>query len=77
MGYLVTDVTISKWVILNRGRALAISCVSGSLSNIIMTPIISVFAIMASGWRTLFVVFAVVTWFFILIPSASLMRRSP
>ncbi len=76
MGYLVTDVTISKWFILNRGRALAISCVSGSLSNIIMTPI-SVFAIMASGWRTLFVVFAVVTWFFILIPSATLMRRSP
>ncbi|MEE9609602.1 MAG: MFS transporter, partial [Desulfatiglandales bacterium] len=76
MGYLVTDVTISKWFIQKRGRALAISRVAGSLSNIIMTPI-SVFVIVASGWRTMFVVFAVVTWLVVLIPSATLMRRRP
>ena len=76
MGYLVTDVTICKWFIQKRGRALAISRVAGSLSNIIMTPI-SVFVIVASGWRTMFVVFAVVTWLVVLIPSTTLMRRRP
>lgn len=76
MGYLVTDVTISKWFIRKRGRAIAVSKVSHSLSNIIMTPV-TVFVISASGWRTMFVVFAVVTWVVVLIPSAVLMRRSP
>lgn len=76
MGSLVTDVTINKWFIQKRGRAIAISHAGGNFGNIIMTPL-AVFVIAAAGWRTMFVVFAVVTWFVVLIPSAALMRRRP
>jgi MFS family permease len=76
MGALVTGVVINNWFIRKRGRALAISRIGSNLSNIIFVPV-TVFVIAASGWRTMFVVFAVVTWLVALIPSAILMRRRP
>ncbi len=76
MGALVSDIAINNWFIQKRGRALAISRIGSSLSNIIFTPI-TVFVIAASGWRTMFVVFAVVAWLVVIIPSAILMRRRP
>jgi len=45
-------------------------------SNIIMVPV-SVFVISAIGWRSMFAVFAGVTWVFVLLPSTILMRRRP
>ncbi|MBI4283219.1 MAG: MFS transporter [Chloroflexi bacterium] len=76
MGSLVTDVTINNWFIRKRGRAIGISRVGTNLSNVIMTPV-TVFVLAASGWRTMFVVFAIITWLFVVIPSAILMRRRP
>jgi len=76
MGGLVIDVAINNWFIQKRGRAIAIGRVGSNVSNIIMAPL-SVFVIATSGWRTMFVVFAVVTWLVVLIPSAILMRRRP
>jgi len=76
MGALVTSVTINNWFVKKRGRALAISRIGSNLSNIIFTPV-TVFVIAASGWQTMFVIFAVVTWLVVLIPSTILMRRRP
>lgn len=76
MGRLVTDVAINNWFIKKRGRAIAIAQLGSTLSNIIFVPV-TVFVIATSGWRTMFVVFAVVTWLVVLIPSAILMRRRP
>jgi len=76
MGGLVTDVATNNWFIRKRGRALAIGRVGGNISNIIFIPI-TVFVIAASGWQTMFVIFAVVTWLFVLLPSLVLMRRRP
>ncbi|MDP3880206.1 MAG: MFS transporter [Dehalococcoidales bacterium] len=76
MGSLVTNVAINNWFIRKRGRAVAFAHAGGQLSNIIMTPV-TVFVIAASGWRTMFFVFAVVTWLVVLIPSIFLMRRRP
>ena len=76
MGGLVTNVAINNWFIQKRGRAIAISRIGSNLSNIIFVPV-TVFVIAASGWQTMFVVFAVVTWLVVLIPSAILMRRRP
>ena len=76
MGGLVTDVAINNWFVNKRGRAIAVSRAGSNVSNIIMAPT-SVFVIAAYGWRTMFVVFAVVTWLVILIPSTVLMRRRP
>ncbi|MFC1900817.1 MFS transporter [Chloroflexota bacterium] len=76
MGGLVTDVAINNWFIKKRGRALALSRVGNNLSSIIFIPV-TVFVIAASGWQTMFYIFAVVTWLVVLIPSAILMRRRP
>ena len=76
MGGLVTDVAVNNWFIKKRGRALAIGRIGSNLSNIIFTPV-TVFVIAASGWQTMFYIFAVVTWLVVLIPSVILMRRRP
>ncbi|MBL7165822.1 MAG: MFS transporter [Dehalococcoidales bacterium] len=76
MGGLVTDVAINNWFVRKRGRAIAIGRLGNNLSNIIFVPV-TVFVIASSGWRTMFVVFAVVTWLAVLIPSVILMRRRP
>lgn len=76
MGALVTNVAISNWFIQKRGRALAIARIGSNLSNIIFVPV-TVFVIATSGWQTMFVVFAVVTWLAVLLPSVILMRRRP
>ena len=76
MGQLVTHVAINNWFIKKRGRALAISRFGINLGTIIFTPTI-VFVIAVSGWRTMFIIFAVVTWLVVLVPATILMRRRP
>ncbi|MBI4187648.1 MAG: MFS transporter [Chloroflexi bacterium] len=76
MSDLVTTVSINNWFVRKRGRAIAIARSAGNLSNIIMTPV-TIFIIASSGWRTMFVIFAVITWLAVLIPSSILMRRRP
>jgi MFS family permease len=76
MGGLVSDVAINNWFVRKRGRALAISRIGGNISNILIVPV-SVFIIAASGWRAMFVLFAVLAWIVVFVPSAVLMRRRP
>ncbi|MFC1535113.1 MFS transporter [Thermodesulfobacteriota bacterium] len=76
MGALVTDVAINNWFIQKRGRALAIGRMGSNLSNVAFIPI-TVFVIAEYDWRTMFIIFAVVTWLVVLIPSSILMRRRP
>ncbi len=76
MGHLVTSVAINNWFIQKRGRAIAIGHMGNQLSKVIFVPV-TVFVIAASGWRAVFVIFAIVTWAVALIPSAILMRRRP
>ncbi len=76
MGKLITDVAINNWFVQKRGRALAISQMGNQMSKVIFVPV-TVFVIAAAGWRTMFIIFAVVTWLVVLIPSAILMRRRP
>ncbi len=76
MGRIVSDVAINNWFIRKRGRALAISRMGGNVSNVFFIPV-TVFVIAASGWRTMFVIFAILAWLVVLIPSAIMMRRRP
>ncbi|MFC1977996.1 MFS transporter, partial [Chloroflexota bacterium] len=76
MGALVTGVAVNNWFIRKRGRALAISRLGTNISNVIFVPTI-VFVIAVSDWRMMFVIFALVTWLFVTIPSAVFMRRRP
>lgn len=76
MGFLVTNTAVSNWFVRKRGRAIAISNLGTNLGNLIFTPI-TVWLIATSGWRASFVMFAVVTWLVVMVPSAVLMRRRP
>ena len=76
MGGMVINVAINNWFIKKRGRAIAISRIGSNLSSIIFIPV-TVFVIATSGWRTMFFIFAIVTWIVVLVPSAVIMRRRP
>ena len=76
MGHMVTNVAVNKWFVRKRGRAIAFSGMGSNIGNVIMTPA-TVWILAMYGWRASFVVFAVVTWLVVLIPSAILMRRQP
>jgi MFS family permease len=76
MGALVTNVAVSNWFVKQRGRALTIARIGNNLSNVIFVPV-AVFVIANYGWRSMFVVFAIVTWLAVIVPSIILMRRRP
>ena len=76
MGFLVTSIAINNWFVRKRGRALAIVNTGSTLSNVILMPV-SVYVISQSGWRSMFFLFAIITWVVVLIPSITLMRRRP
>ena len=76
MGHMVTNVTINKWFVKKRGRAIAFSGIGSNLGNVIMTPL-TVWVLAVYNWQTMFVVFAVATWAMVLLPSLIFMRRQP
>ena len=76
MGSLVTNVAINNWFIRKRGRAIGISNVGSSISNVVLMPV-AVFVIATWGWRPMFLVFAVITWIVVLGPSFLITRRRP
>lgn len=76
MGQLVTNVAINNWFIRKRGRALGLANSGSNVGNVAMIPII-VWLIAAYGWRTPFLVYALLTFAVVIIPSAILMRRRP
>ena len=76
MGFLVTSIAINNWFVKKRGRALAIVNTGSTLSNVILMPV-CVYVISQSGWRSMFFVFAIITWVVVLIPSITWMRRRP
>ncbi len=76
MGNLVTSVVINNWFIRQRGRALGISTMGASISNVIMIPV-AVYVIEELGWREMFWIFAIITWIVVLAPSTILIRRRP
>jgi OFA family oxalate/formate antiporter-like MFS transporter len=74
-GALVVNVTLSKWFVRYRGRAIGIAAIGFSLAGVLvpntMTPVVDELG-WSAGWRILAVVTAVVV-----IPAALVMRRQP
>ncbi len=74
-GNLVTQSTVSKWFIRKRGRATAFTTLGVSLGGLLFTPV-GAFIVVQYGWRTGWVVLAIMAWVF-LVPGALFMRRQP
>lgn len=74
--YFVVNVTISRWFIRKRGRALAFAHLGQGISKVTISLVAaSLFAII--GWRHVWTVFGVLLFVLVVIPAAIWMRRSP
>lgn len=74
-GNLVVNVTLSKWFVERRGRAIAMASMGVSLAGIVYPPAITA-AVDQMGWRDAWLVLAIVTAA-LLYPVSMLMRRAP
>ncbi|MGH7766702.1 MAG: MFS transporter [Candidatus Binatia bacterium] len=76
MGPMVVNVSISRWFIHMRGRALALAGMGHSLAKIAM-PLLAASIIVYAGWRSAWAVFGVLTLLLVVGPSLLFMRRTP
>jgi MFS transporter, OFA family, oxalate/formate antiporter len=75
IGNLVVNVTLSKWFVLKRGRAVAISAMGVSFAGVLLVPA-TTWAIDLWGWRMAWQMLAVGAAV-LMYPVALLMRRAP
>ncbi len=75
IGNLVVNVTLAKWFVELRGRAVALSAMGVSFAGVVLTPAVT-WAIDAWGWRAAWQALAVMTALLVS-PVALIMRRAP
>ncbi len=75
MGQMVVNVSISRWFVRMRGRALALAGMGHGLAKVGM-PLVAASLIVSLGWRTTWAVFGILTLLLVVGP-AFLMRRRP
>ena len=76
MGQMVVNVSISRWFVRMRGRALALAGMGHGLAKVGM-PLLVAALIVHTGWRTAWVVFGILTMVLVVGPSVLFMRRRP
>jgi MFS family permease len=76
MCHMVVSVTISRWFVRRRGRAIAIASLGQGFSKVCIPPL-TAFLFVWLGWRGTWSVFGLITLILIVIPALVFMRRSP
>lgn len=75
IGNLVVNVTLAKWFVNFRGRAIAFAAMGVSFAGILLTPL-ATWLIDDFGWRTTWKILALIT-ITLVGPVAMMMRRTP
>lgn len=75
VGNLVVNVTLSKWFVDRRGRAIAVAAMGVSLAGVVWPPLMN-WIIDQSDWRGGWQAMAVIA-LLVLLPAALFMRRTP
>lgn len=75
IGNLVVNVTLAKWFVNFRGRAIALAAMGVSFAGVLLTPLAS-WLIDVHGWRTTWQILALGT-VVLITPAALVMRRTP
>jgi MFS family permease len=75
IGNLVVNVTLAKWFVVNRGKAVAFAAMGVSFGGVALTPL-ATWLVDAIGWRYAWIWLGVVAAV-LLYPVALLMRRAP
>jgi OFA family oxalate/formate antiporter-like MFS transporter len=73
---MVVTVTISRWFVKKRGRAIAIASLGQGLSKTAI-PLVTATLFVWIGWRLTWAAFGVLTLILVVIPAVVFMRRSP
>ena len=76
MCHMVVSVTVARWFVRKRGRAIAIASMGQGLSKVCI-PIVTATLFVWLGWRATWAVFGVVTLALVVIPALIFMRSSP
>ena len=76
MCHMVVSVTISRWFVRRRGRAIAIASLGQGLSKVCI-PALTALLFVWLGWRWTWSVFGMITLILIVVPALIFMRRSP
>jgi MFS family permease len=76
MGSMVVNVSVSRWFVRMRGRALALAGMGHGLAKVGM-PLCAASLIVHAGWRTAWVVFGLLTVGLVVGPALLFMRRRP
>ena len=75
VGNLVVNVTLSKWFVEKRGRAIGFAAFGLSFGGVVLPPVMTSF-VDAFGWRAGWQLLAVAAWALVY-PTALVMRRQP
>jgi MFS family permease len=76
MCQMVVSVTLSRWFVRRRGRAIAIASLGQGMSKVLI-PIVTATLFIWVGWRSTWAIFGSLTLFLVVIPAALLMRAGP
>jgi len=76
MCHMVVSVTISRWFVRKRGRAIAIASLGQGVSKVLI-PVVTAMLFVWVGWRWTWSIFGVITLVLIVVPALIFMRRSP
>jgi MFS family permease len=76
MCHMVVSVTISRWFVRRRGRAIAIASLGQGLSKVFI-PVVTATLFVWFGWRWTWSIFGIVTLVLVVIPALIFMQRSP
>ena len=76
MCQVVVTVTIARWFLRKRGRALAIASLGQGLSKVAI-PLVTAFLFVWIGWRQTWAVFGIITLALVVLPGIIFLRRSP
>lgn len=76
MCFMVINVTISRWFIRRRGRAIALATLGQGISKVSI-PLLATTLFLWLGWRQTWAVFGLLTLGLLVVPALVFMRRSP
>ena len=76
MCHMIVSVTISRWFVRKRGRAIAIASMGQGFAKVCI-PVLTAALFTWVGWRLTWSIFGLITLVLVVIPALIFMRRSP
>lgn len=76
MCHMIVSVTVSRWFVRKRGRAIAIASMGQGFAKVCI-PIATAALFAWVGWRLTWSIFGVITLVLVVLPAVIFMRRSP